>query len=356
MQIITAVRTTSVLAPLRRPLKTASGVIERFPLVLIDLVLDNGVTGRAYAQVYLPELLPALDAAVQGLGRLIVGQALAPRDLHAMILKRLRLWGTKNLVATALGGLDMAWWDAYARVRDEPLYATLGAAPRALPAYYSVGMYDAVQVVEVADEAVRAGFRALKIKIGFPSLAEDLASIRAAKKVLGSCALMVDYNQSLTPQEAMIRCHALDAEGLAWIEEPVAADDYATHAALAAAITTPIQIGENFNSADEMRSALVLRAMDYVMPDPQFIRGVTGWLEAAALARQANMECSSHAFIEASTHLLCATPTAHWLEFLDAASQLLRENYPVIDGTLTPPERPGIGIEWNEAAVARHRV
>ena len=104
------------------------------------------------------------------------------------------------------------------------------------------------------------------------------------------------------------------------------------------------------------RVALAARAMDYVMPDPQFIRGVTGWLEAAALARQAQMECSSHAFVEASSHLLCATPTAHWLELLDAASPLLRAGYPVVDGTLTPPERPGIGLEWDEAAVAHCRV
>ena len=356
MARITAVHTTTVLAPLRRPLRTASGVIERFPLVLIDLATDAGVTGRAYAQVYLPELLPALAATVDGLGRLLSGLELMPRDLHAFVLARTRLWGAKNLVGVALGGLDMAWWDAYARLRDEPLYATLGCAPRAVPTYFSAGMYDATSVVEIAEEALAGGFEALKIKLGFPTLAQDLATVRAARRVLGTRALMVDYNQSLSPQEALTRCQVLEHEGLAWIEEPLLADDYVGHAQLAAALTTPIQFGENFHGPHEMQVALGVHAMDYVMPDPQFMRGVTGWLEAAALAQQARMECSSHLFIEASSHLLCATPTAHYLEYMDVTGPLLRAPYAVVDGCLTPPARPGIGIEWNDEAVARYRV
>ena len=356
MTVITSLYTTPVLSPLARPLKTASGHIERFPLVLIDLHSDSGVSGHAYAEIYLPELLPALESTILGLGQMVTGLELQPRDLYSFMLKRLRLWGAKNLTGVALGALDMAWWDAYARSRGEPLYQTLGCAPRAVPVYMSAGMYDAAQVVEVAQAAVDEGHRALKIKVGFANFADDLAAVRAAKRVLGERALMIDYNQSLTPQEARLRCRALDDEGLAWIEEPVLADDYATHAELAAMLDTPIQIGENFNSTDEMRAAIHMRAMDYVMPDPQFIRGVSGWLEAAALARSAQLECSSHLFPEVSSHLLCATPTAHYLEWLDVASGLQSEPWTLVDGTLTPPARPGIGIEWDVAAIARHRV
>jgi mandelate racemase len=356
MAVIQAVTTVQVHAPIKRPLRTASGYIGAFPLVLIDVVTDEGVTGHAYAQVYLPALLPALEATVQSLGQLVQGQALAPRDVHAFLLKRLRLWGAKNLVGTAMGGLDMALWDAYARARNEPLHVTLGAAPRAFRAYFSVGLYDAQSVVEIAEEAVAHDYPGLKIKLGFPTLAEDLAAVRAARKVLGSRELMVDYNQSLSPAEAMIRCRALDGEGLAWIEEPILADDYAGCAALAEAVTTPIQIGENFNGPEEMRRALQMRATDYVMPDAQFIRGVTGWMDAASLAQMYAMEMSSHTFVEASAHLLCATPTAHWLEHMDVAGELLQERFPLVKGTITPPARPGLGMEWNPEAVAKHRV
>ena len=356
MAIIEAINTVPVLASIKRPIRTASGFIESFPLVLVEVLTDEGITGRAYCQVYLPALLPALEASVQGLGQLVQGRQLAPRDVHAFLLKRLRLMGVKNLLCVAMGGIDMALWDAYAKARNEPLYATLGAAPRALKCYYSVGLYDANSVVEIAEEAVADDYPGLKIKVGFPTLAEDVAAVRAAKKVLGSRALMVDYNQSLTFAEARIRCQALDGEGLAWIEEPILADDLEGCARLAETLTTPIQIGENFNGPEDMERALKARAADYVMPDAQFIRGVTGWMDAAALAQAFNIEMSSHTFVEASAHLLCATSTGHWLEHMDVMGNLLRNRFTLVNGTLTPPARPGLGIDWDEEAVERYRV
>jgi mandelate racemase len=354
---LATIRTTPVLAPIPRPVRTASGTIDRFPLVLIDVTTDDGVEGRAYAQVYLPALLPALDRTVAALAGMIAGMPLAPRDLHALLSRRCRLLGIKGLVGLALGGLDMALWDTWARARGESLTHALGAQPKPLKAYNSVGLYDAKSVVEIAEETRAAGYAGLKIKAGFPTLAEDLAAVRAARKVLGDdIALMIDYNQSLDLAEALIRCKALDGEGLAWIEEPVLADDLEGCARIADAVTTPIQIGENFHGPGEMRAAVAARAMDLVMPDAQFIHGVTGWLEAAALARTAGLPMSSHTFVEASMHLLCATPTADWLEVMDAAGGLRRAPLQLKDGKVTPWETPGIGLEWDSAAVQRCRA
>ena len=134
------------------------------------------------------------------------------------------------------------------------------------------------------------------------------------------------------------------------------ADDYEGNARLADAITTPIQIGENFNGPEDMHIAMQAKAMDYVMIDPQFIRGVTGWMETTALARMGGYEMSSHTFVEASSHLLCATPTADWPEHMDVVGQLLVEPYALVDGTLTPPERPGLGMEWDEDMVNKHQI
>jgi mandelate racemase len=357
MNKLEGIRTTPVLAHLPRPLRNASGYIERFPLVLIELLTSAGVSGHAYADIYFPELLPALDRALHGLVDMVRGAPVAPRDIHATLLRRLRLFGTKGVLGVALGGLDMAVWDAYARARGEPLYATLGATPRPQRAYHSVGLYNATEVVEIAEETLAKGFTGLKVKVGFSTFEEDLAAVRAAKRVLdGRCALMVDYNQSLTVAEALRRCRGLDDEGLTWIEEPVLADDFAGCAAVAAATKTPIQIGENFHGPGEMSAAIALRAMDYVMPDAQFIWGVTGWLEAAALARMAGIEMSTHLFPEASSHLLCATPTAHWLEFMDVTSNLLREPVSLAGGMVMPSDRLGLGIEWDAKAVEKSRV
>lgn len=354
---ITHIRTTPVLAPLPRPVRTASGTISQFPLVLIDVSTDGEVVGRAYAQVYLPELLPALAQAVSNLADMVIGMPLAPRDIHMHLVRRCRLFGMKGLLGVALGGLDMALWDAWARARNEPLARALGAELRPLKAYHSVGLYDAKGVVEIAEETLAAEFAGLKIKAGFPSFAEDLAAIRAAKKALGDKAsLMIDYNQSLSFPEAMARCKALDGEGLTWIEEPILADDLEGCARIAEAITTPLQIGENFHGPAEMRTAIAARASDLVMPDAQFIHGVTGWLEASALAHTAGLPMSSHTFVEASAQLLCATPTADWIEVLDAAGGLRLAPLHIKGGMLMPWDTPGIGLEWREDMVARHRI
>ena len=353
---ITSIRTTPVLAPLPRPVRTASGNIDQFPLVLIDVNTDAEVVGRAYAQVYLPELLLALEQAVASLAGMAVGLPLVPRDVHAHLLRRCRLFGMKGLLGVALGGLDMALWDAWARGRSAPLARALGAELRPLRAYHSVGLYAANEVVAIAEETLAAGFAGLKIKVGFPTFAEDLAAVRAAKRTLGNAtALMIDYNQSLTLPEAMARCMALDDEGLEWIEEPVLADDLEGCAHIADAITTPLQIGENFHGLCDMRAAIAARASDLVMPDAQFIHGVTGWLEASALAKTAGLPMSSHTFVEASAQLLCATATAHWIEVLDAAGGLRHAPLRIEGGMLIPWDTPGIGLEWREDMVAQHR-
>jgi mandelate racemase len=105
-----------------------------------------------------------------------------------------------------------------------------------------------------------------------------------------------------------------------------------------------------------MEEALALGACDYVMPDAERIGGVTGWRVAASLAQARGIPMSTHLFPEISSHLLCITPTAHWLEFVDWASPVLAEPPRVVDGHVTPPERPGIGIEWNREAVERYRI
>jgi len=125
---------------------------------------------------------------------------------------------------------------------------------------------------------------------------------------------------------------------------------------VAAAVATPVQIGENFNGPFEMEQALHARACDFVMPDVQQIGGVSGWLRAAALAQVAGAPCSSHLFIEISSHLLAVTPTCHWIEYLDVAAPMLAEPARPVDGAIAASTRPGIGLAWDEDAVRRYQI
>jgi mandelate racemase len=207
----------------------------------------------------------------------------------------------------------------------------------------------------LADESVATGFRAMKIKIGYLDVADDLAAIRAVRRVAGDAmTLMADYNQSLSVPEAVRRIRIIDDENIAWIEEPVRADDYAGHAAVAQEAHTPIQLGENWWGPADMAKSIAARASDLAMPDVMKIGGVTGWLRAAALAQAAGLPMSSHIFPEISAHLLSISPTCHWLEYLDFASPILTDPLKVVNGSVSPSLAPGCGIAWDETAVKRY--
>jgi len=191
-------------------------------------------------------------------------------------------------------------------------------------------------------------------------LAAALASAVIAAVSVPSAALaflLVLALPGLLLAEALARGRMIDDEGgVLWIEEPIRADDFSGCKRVRDEIRTPIQIGENFMGPEQMAQALAAGACDYVMPDAQRIGGVTGWMRASALAQAAGLEMSSHLFPEVSAHLLAVTPTAHWLEYVDWADAVLEEPLRVKAGMVQLPERPGVGIAWNEEAVRRYGI
>jgi mandelate racemase len=166
--------------------------------------------------------------------------------------------------------------------------------------------------------------------------------------------LMVDFNQGLSLGEAMERCRAIDDLGLAWIEEPIVYDNLDGYAKLAADLETPVQIGENFYGPRALHQALQMKACDYVMPDFMRIGGVTGWQHAASIAAASGVPISTHLYPEVGAHVMRVAETAHWLEWQDWANPILQAPYEMKDGSLHIPDAPGLGLEWDEKAVATH--
>jgi mandelate racemase len=210
----------------------------------------------------------------------------------------------------------------------------------------------AAEALELRDEG---GFRGLKLRMGRPLLSDDLKAIDTIRKALGDdVELMVDFNQGLDLADALLRCHAIDDHGLAWIEEPILYDNLDGYAKLAAELHTPLQIGENFYGPREMHKAIQRNACDLVMPDFMRIGGVTGWMRAAAIAGAAGIPVSTHLYPEVGAHMMRVTETAHWLEWQDWANPVLKNPYRLKDGLLHIPDAPGLGLEWDEDVVKNH--
>jgi mandelate racemase len=357
---VQAVRVRAVAAPMKRPLATSTGSIGVAPLLLVDLETDGGLVGRAYLFGIGQHNLAPIAKLVEAMGEMLKGDAIAPLDLERKLRARYTLLGVHNIVLFALSAIDMAAWDVLGKALGLPLVRLLGAAPRPIPAYNSkgLGIMPLEPLAKEAAELVAEGFRAVKLRLGRPEARHDLEAVRAVKKAIGpEIALMVDFNQALSTAEAIKRGRMLDEEGgLAWIEEPIRADDFAGSAKVAREVATPIQIGENFMGPEQMAQALAAQACDLVMPDAQRIGGITGWMRAAALAQAAGIEMSSHLFPEVSGHLLAATPTCHWLEYVDWADAVLQAPVQLKEGHVIVSQQPGLGLEWDEPAVKRYAL
>jgi len=360
---IQSVRARPVNVPLARPLQTSGGAVASAPLVLVDLTTAEGPTGRAYIFCYAPLALAPIARLVENLNDVLKGDALVPLAIEDKLQRTFRLLGYQGFASMALAGIDMAAWDAVGQASGQSLVRLLGGEPRPIPAYNSkgLGIVGADRAGAEASELLAEGFRAVKVRLGYPDVATDVAVVRAVRQAVGEIAgegapVMSDYNQSLSVAEARQRLRHLDAEGLYWVEEPTRFDDYTGHASIRAAAGTPIQLGENCWGPHDMAKALEAGACDYFMIDVMKIGGITGWLRAAALAEACGIPVSSHLFPEVSAHLMAVTPTAHWLEYIDWASPILQQPLEIADSTATAPDRPGLGLAWDEAAVAKYLV
>jgi len=354
---VRAVRTTAVEVPMTYTLGTSAEAVRAAPLLLVDLETEEGITGHSYLFCYLPAAAPALACLMSEVERTVKGECVAPVELAARLNKRFTLVNVQGLVRMALAALDVAAWDALARAAGLPLAVYLGGTVKPIPAYNScgLGLMAPQAVADEAEKLLAGGFRAVKLRLGYPTLEADLAAVHAVRKrIPRDIAVMVDFNQALSVADALRRGRALDGEGIYWIEEPIRHDDYAGAAQLASELATPIQIGENFSGPRAMAEALAVNACDYVMPDLARIDGVTGWQHATALAAARGIEMSSHLYPEVSAHLLAVTPTCHWLEYVDWANAILEEPLRIEDGNARVADRPGNGLSWDKSAVARY--
>src|SRR5260370_5763536 len=229
-QRIRSLTTRGVLVPLKFTVGTSATIVKAVPLLLVDLLNEDGVTGRAYAFCYRPSGAVAISSHLSEAVDLLKDKDSTPFDAMQILSRQFALLGVTGAVRMALSLLDMAMWDAMARMQRVPLSSLLGSSPKPLPAYDSrgLGLMEPDRLAEEARTLLESGLRAIKLRLGYPSLSEDLAALRAVRKSISGSdvAIMVDYNQALTSTEAILRGRALARERIYWLEEPMGQEEY----------------------------------------------------------------------------------------------------------------------------------
>lgn len=353
-----SVTVRAVSIPMRRPIVAKVGTYPEWPFILIDVKTKEGVIGRSYLEPYLKNAIRYIGPVIEDMATAFKGRTLAPLDMYRDVIGSLHLLGRQGVSVIAAAGLDMAIWDALSKAAGLPLAAMLGGSVGQIRTYNTNGLW-LIPTDKLAVEAqglvAEGNFKAIKIRLGRPSLAEDLKAIEVVRSAIGNdIQLMCDFNQGQTLQEALLRMHALDDQGLYWFEEPVVFDNFAQSAQLARELKTPVSIGENIYGPRSFFDAVQAQAADVYMPDLMRIGGVTGWMRAAAIAGAAGHPLSSHLYPEVSAHLLRASESADWLEYRDWGNPIIAQPFQLANGHVTVPDRPGNGIEWDEAAVAKY--
>ncbi|WP_206665950.1 MULTISPECIES: enolase C-terminal domain-like protein [Rhizobium/Agrobacterium group] len=351
-------RIRQLIVPFEQPLRTASGVMQAAPIVLFDVRTSSGVVGHSYLFCYTPTVLRAVASLAVSVTELTIGHSIAPVQRISELRSMFKLLGTAGLLDMVLSGIDMALWDAWGKTLAKPLSDLFGADAEnraRIPVYASYGMENAEQTRRNVDHALSAGHQHVKIKIGYSTLKEDESVVDAALTLMdGKASLLIDYNQSLSVAEALVRCRHLDSYGLTWIEEPTNFDDLEGHARISEYVTTPIQIGENLWGPSQISASLDARASDLMMPDLGKVGGVTGWQQAVAICGAKRVPVSNHFYQELSAHLMLVTPGAHLLEYFKMADPILENPLEVKDGHAIVSDRPGSGLAWREDQVERY--
>ncbi len=351
---VTGLEAHAIRLPLQTPYRTASGTVTAVPLVLIELTTARGITGRsmlfAYSELTLKPLLELV--------RNMAPQApVSAATLEKQLEHKSRMVGNQGLVGMALSGIDIALWDAMAKRHQCSLVELLGGEEHDLQAYASIGFEGARHCATHAGQLARRGFHGIKVCIGYPTVQEDINVIQAIRNAIGpDIKLMVDYNQCLSLPEARLRLQMLEELGLYWVEEPILSHDFKGMATLNQHTGNALQSGENWWNCFEIEQAISLGAIDYLMLNSMKCGGVSGWLKAAELARIHDIPLSSNLWPELSSQLLSLSPTAHWLQYSDWWSLLMKSPLQFSQGKALSSGEPGAGTDWDEHIVEHYRL
>ncbi|GGP26518.1 mandelate racemase/muconate lactonizing enzyme family protein [Silvimonas amylolytica] len=264
------------------------------------------------------------------------------------------------ITSLALAAIDTALWDWRAKRASLPLWQLLGGAQEQVPVYTTEGGWLQLPqsaLVEQTLAAQVAGFKGAKLKVGKPRAAEDVRRLQAVRDAVGDeFELMVDANQAFSVSEALRRADALAPLNLAWLEEPVPADNLAGHAQLAAHSRIPIAVGESLYSPGQFADYVQQQACSIIQVDVARVGGITPWLKVAQMAACHNLAVCPHFLMELHVSLCSAMPNATWLEYIPQLDDITTHPIQITDGMATPPADAGLGIAWNWSALEQRSL
>jgi L-alanine-DL-glutamate epimerase-like enolase superfamily enzyme len=359
---ITSVTTRILSTPADNPLVVGlPAPTETREFVTLELGTDQGLVGLGLT-FFGGALTPALKVAVDALAGLVVGDDPTRVETIATRLRRAAgSSGPGGIFTLALSAVDLACWDLRGKAAGQSVWALLGGLRDRVPAYASGALMRPHPVSYLAEAGPRLagmGFRQMKMQCGSEStVAASVERVRVLREAIGpDVDLMCDINQLWSVNHAIEVGRRLEPYHLFWLEDPVAHDDYAGLARVADALTAPVAAGEYHYGIVPFRHLLEARSIDIVMIDVLRVGGITQWMKVAGMAEAFNLPVVSHLLPEIHVHLVAAIPNGLTVEYMPWTVRLFEETPAIVDGQLVVPQKPGLGLAFDQAAIKRYQV
>lgn len=355
------IQTTVIAVPVTRRIVSSVRDTDRVINVLVEVLTGEDVSGLAYIAAFTLHKARAVCAVLADLAEVVRGMdATATGMVWERMWSACTLIGHSGLPVFALSAIDTALWDLQGKLLNAPVHRLLGTRRTSLPVYASDGCWLYPDPRQVADEAVefaRMGFNAVKIRFGRSDPEQDIITLDSVRRSVGEeVDIMVDVNQGWSRTRALEYGRRLAAFGVAWLEEPLVAEDIAGLAEVHRTLSVPIVAGENAYLPGGISALVDAGAVSMVMPDLQRVGGVTGWVRANAIAQSRYIPITAHLFPEISIHLLAASDLPGPLEWVTWMDPVLETPLVINRGIAEVPNQPGLGITFQKDAVARYRI
>ena len=334
------------------------------PVVALRLQTDSGIEGIGVT-MYGGKMTRSLHVAVEELAALTVGED--PQRIEHITAKLRQgtgdACGPGGIFTLAASAIDIALWDIKGKALDQPLWKLLGGHRNRVATYASGSLRRGLtdkQAQTAAKLLVKKGFVEMKTQMalpGNPTPAEEVRRVRVVRDAIGpDIKLMCDINQRWRPEQAIDIGSRVEEVGLFWLEDVTAADDYAGLARVTAALKTPVAGGEYVWGIVPFRHMIEAHSVDIVMIDILRVGGVSQWMKVAGMAEAFNLPVVSHVMPEVLVHLVAACPNGLTVEYMPWMLALYEETPEIENGQLVLPNKPGLGLKFDEKAIARFRA
>jgi D-arabinonate dehydratase len=348
--------------PRAKPITNGKHTYTHVDYALVKITTDEGITGIGLGHGGAIE-----RAIIAHLAPLLIGEdpLCVERLWHKMWVPKLT--GRRGLTTRAISAIDIGLWDIRGKAANMPLFKLLGGYRDRVPTYVAGGYYEEgkglKELAQEMEQNVAMGARAVKIKIGGVSIAEDAERVRVCRDAIGpNVKLMVDANCAYRSHEAVQMARKMENYDVYWFEEPLAPDDYDGYRKLCLATPIPIATGENEYTRYGFRDLIRQDCAAILNADAKILGGVTEFMKVAALAQAHDLDIAPHGSQDIHIHLVAAISNGLILEFYRDTvdpmwGRIYRETLKLNDdGTVSAPTAPGIGIDPNEDALAPHRI